>query len=119
MSVIVRIPAPLRSKAGGHHQIELTAHSFKALLDEMETAYPGITERLRDENGRLRRTLNIYLNRENIRFLRGLDTPLKDGDEISIVPAIAGGRQGGRPLRLSPGRPVGCGRDAAGQLLHP
>ena len=91
MSVVVRIPAPLRSKAGGQRQIELTAHSFKALLEEMEAVYPGITERLREENGRLRHTLNIYVNGENIRFLRGLDTPLKDGDEVSVVPAIAGG----------------------------
>ena len=94
MPVVVRIPASLRSKAGGQRQIELVAHSFKALLDEMEAAYPGITERLRDENGRLRRTLNIYVNGENIRFLQGLNTPLKDGDEVSIVPAIAGGGQG-------------------------
>ncbi len=91
MSVVVRIPAPLRSKAGGQRQIELAAHTFKALLDEMEAAYPGITERLRDEHGRLQRTLNIYINGENVRFLQGLDTPLQDGDEVSIVPAIAGG----------------------------
>ncbi len=91
MSVIVRIPAPLRSKVGGRRQIELTAHTFRALLEEMEAAYPGITERLRDNEGRLRRTLNIYVNGENIRFLQGLDTPLKDGDEVSFVPVIAGG----------------------------
>lgn len=91
MSIVVRIPARLRSKAGGQHRVELRAHSFKALLDEMEAAYPGITERLRDDDGRLRRTLNIYVNGENIRYLRGLHTPLKDGDEVSILPAIAGG----------------------------
>jgi molybdopterin synthase sulfur carrier subunit len=91
MSVVVRIPAPLRSKAGGRRQIELEAHRFEVLLDEMEAAYPGITGRLRREDGTLRRTLNIYVNRQNIRFLQGLDTPLKDGDEVSIVPAIAGG----------------------------
>lgn len=92
MPIVVRIPAPLRSKAGGQRQIELAARSFEALLDEMEAAYPGITERLRREDGTLRRTLNIYINGENIRFLQGLNTPLKDGDEVSIVPAIAGGR---------------------------
>ena len=91
MSIVVRIPAPLRSKAGGQRHIELSAYSFKVLLDEMEAAYPGITERLRDDDGRLRRTLNIYVNGDNIRFLQGLDTPLKDGDEVSILPAIAGG----------------------------
>lgn len=91
MSIVVRIPAPLRSKANGQRQIELGANSFGVLLEEMETAYPGITERLRGEDGTLRRTLNIYLNGENIRFLQGVDTPLKDGDEVSIIPAIAGG----------------------------
>ena len=94
MPVIVRLRAPLRSKAGGQYQIELAAHSLKALLDEMEAAYPGITEQLRGEDGRLRHTLNIYVNRENIRFLQGLDTPLQDGDEVSIVPVIAGEDRG-------------------------
>ena len=94
MSIVVRIPAPLRTKAEGQRQIELEAQDFRTLLDEMESAYPGITERLRAEDGTLRRTLNLYVNGENIRFLRGLDTTLKDGDEVSIVPAIAGGEQG-------------------------
>ena len=93
MSIVVRIPAPLRSKAGGQRQIDLQAHKFVTLLDEMEAAYPGISQRLRREDGTLRRTLNLYVNGENIRFLQGLDTPLKDGDEVSIVPAIAGGGQ--------------------------
>ena len=91
MSVVIRIPAPLRSAAGGQRQIELTAPDFRLLLEEMEAAHPGITKRLRDEDGVLRRTLNIYVNGENIRFLKGLATPLRDGDEVSIVPAIAGG----------------------------
>lgn len=91
MSVVVRIPAPLRAKAGGQRQLLVEAHRLDALLDEMEAAYPGITERLRREDGTLRRTLNIYVNGENIRFLQGLDTPLRDEDEVSIVPAIAGG----------------------------
>lgn len=89
--MIVHIPAPLRGKAGDQRQIELTARSVKALMEEMEAAYPGITEPLWDEKGELRRTLNVYVNEENIRFLRGLDTSLEEGDEVSIVPAIAGG----------------------------
>jgi molybdopterin synthase sulfur carrier subunit len=91
MSVVVRIPAPLRAKADGQRQLRVEAHGLDALLDAMDAAYPGITERLRREDGTLRRTLNIYVNGENIRFLQGLDTPLRDGDEVSIVPAIAGG----------------------------
>jgi len=94
MSVVVRIPAPLRIKAGGQRQIELAAPTLAALLGEMEAAYPGITERLRREDGTLRHTLNIYVNGESIRFLQGLQTPLQDGDEVSIVPAIAGGGLG-------------------------
>jgi molybdopterin synthase sulfur carrier subunit len=94
MSVVVRIPAPLRGKAGGRRQIPVEAHRFEALLEEMEAAYPGITARLRREDGTLRRSLNIYVNGENVRFLQGLDTPLKEGDEVSIVPAIAGGVRG-------------------------
>jgi molybdopterin synthase sulfur carrier subunit len=93
MPVVIRVPAPLRSTAGGQRQIELTAPDFGLLLEEMEATYPGITKRLRDEDGALRRTLNIYINGENIRFLRGLATPLRDGDEVSIVPAIAGGER--------------------------
>ena len=91
MSVVVRIPAPLRVKADGQRQLRVETHGLVALLDAMDAAYPGITERLRREDGTLRRTLNIYVNGENIRFLQGLDTPLRDGDEVSIVPAIAGG----------------------------
>ena len=106
MSVTVRIPAPLRGKAAGQRHIEVAAHSLGALLEEMEAAYPGITERLRKEDGTLRRTLNIYVNGENIRFLEGLGTPLNDGDEVSIVPAIAGGQQ--RPAWRSGSESKAC-----------
>jgi molybdopterin synthase sulfur carrier subunit len=91
MPVLVRIPAPLRSKAGGRRRILIDADRLETLLDEMEASYPGITNRLRREDGVLRRSLNIYVNGENIRFLEGLATPLSEGDEVSIVPAIAGG----------------------------
>lgn len=100
MPVVIRIPAPLRSAAGGQRQIEVTAPDFGLLLEQMEAAYPGITKRLRDEDGALRRTLNIYVNGENIRFLRGLATPLRDGDEVSIVPAIAGGKHRAADLTM-------------------
>lgn len=95
MPVIVRLPAPLRRKADGQYQIELEADSLRALLDEMEAAYPDITEQLLGEDSRLRCRLNIYVNREHIRLLQGLDTPLKDGDDVFIVPLIAG--EDGRP----------------------
>ena len=91
MSVVVRVPAPLRSKAGGRRRILVDADKLETLLDEMEASYPGITNRLRREDGVLRHSLNIYVNGDNIRFLQGLATPLREGDEVSIVPAIAGG----------------------------
>ncbi len=93
MPVVVRVPAQLRARAGGRRQILVEADRFEVLLDAMEAAYPGITGRLRREDGTLRHSLNLYVNGENIRFLQGLDTPLRDGDEVSIVPAIAGGGQ--------------------------
>ena len=62
------------------------------MIENLGTAHPGIKERLYDENGEVRRFINIYVNEEDIRFLTGKDTPLKEGDEVSIIPAIAGGR---------------------------
>ncbi|MGB0909470.1 MAG: MoaD/ThiS family protein, partial [Nitrospirales bacterium] len=67
------------------------ASNISEMIDSLETAYPGIKERLCDETGEIRRFLNIYLNEEDIRFLEGKNTPLKDTDEVSIIPAIAGG----------------------------
>ena len=92
MPVIVRLPAPLRRKAGGQYQLELGAHTLRSLLEQMGVAYPGTTERLQDENGRLCGAFNIYVNREDIRLLQGLNTPLKDGDDVLIVPLIGGER---------------------------
>ncbi len=91
MTVRIRIPAPLRSVTDG--QAELTAHGDNVgqLLGELEARFPQIGPRLRDEDGALRRFVNLYVNGEDVRFLRGLDTDLKAGDEVSIIPAVAGG----------------------------
>ncbi len=88
----VRIPTPLRPKTGGKSEVEVQASSIAEMIDSLESAYPGIKERLCDESGEIRRFLNIYLNEEDIRFLEGKETPLKDSDEVSIIPAIAGGK---------------------------
>ena len=88
----VRIPTPLRPKTGGKSEVEVQASSIADMIDSLESAYPGIKERLCDESGEIRRFLNIYLNEEDIRFLEGKETPLQDSDEVSIIPAIAGGR---------------------------
>ncbi len=88
----VRIPTPLRPMTGGKNEVEIAGNTIAEMIENLGTAYPGIKERLYDENGEVRRFINIYVNEEDIRFLTGKDTPLKEGDEVSIIPAIAGGR---------------------------
>ena len=92
MQVMVRIPTPLRSATKGNAQVEATGDSVDQVLADLERQFPGLKERLVDETGALRRFINIYVNQEDIRFLQSGATALKDGDEVSIVPAIAGGR---------------------------
>jgi MoaD family protein len=91
MAVQVLIPTPLQKFTNDEATAELTAKSVDGLLDALEGRYPGIKGRLCDEAGKLRRFLNVYVNSEDIRFLDNQNTPLKDGDEVSIVPAVAGG----------------------------
>lgn len=87
----VRIPTPLRPLTKGQGEVEAQAASITEMIDTLNTAHPGIKDRLCDDTGELRRFVNIYVNEEDIRFLKGKETSLKDGDEVSIVPAIAGG----------------------------
>lgn len=87
----VRIPTPLRPLTKGQGEVETKADSVVEMIEALNSAHPGIKDRLCDETGELRRFVNIYVNEEDIRFLKGKDTSLKDGDEVSIVPAIAGG----------------------------
>lgn len=87
----VRIPTPLRPLTKNQGEVDITAGSITDLVNTLEASYPGIKSRLCDESGELRRFVNIYVNEEDIRFLKGKDTALKTGDEVSIVPAIAGG----------------------------
>ncbi len=91
MAVIVRVPTPLRRLTDGQGEVEVQASTVREAIEKLEEQYPGFKERLLDENGELRRFVNLYLNDEDIRFLKGADTELKDGDILSIVPAIAGG----------------------------
>jgi len=88
----VRIPTPLRPLTKGHGEGEIAAGSILDLIENVNAAHPGIKARLCDDSGELRRFVNIYVNEEDIRFLKGKDTSLNAGDEVSIVPAIAGGR---------------------------
>ncbi len=90
MSIKVRIPTPLQ-KLTGQGEVQIKAGNIKDLITQLENSYPGMKDRLCDESGKIRRFVNVYLNEEDIRFLKQEDTSLKDGDEVSIVPAIAGG----------------------------
>ena len=92
MSVTVRIPGPLRKITNGADKVEVEGANLGDLIDAMENDHPGMKERLLDGNGELRYFVNLYLNNEDIRFLAGLSTALNAGDEVSIVPAVAGGR---------------------------
>lgn len=92
MSIKVRIPTPLQTLTQNQGEVEGTGTSVKEILDNLCQKYSGFKERLYDDKGQLRRFINFYVNDEDIRFLKGEATPIKDGDEISIVPAIAGGR---------------------------
>jgi len=92
MSVTVRIPAPLRRVTNGFDKVEGEGATLSATLNALDSQFPGIKERLLDETGDLRHFVNVYVNGEDVRFLQGLDTSTNAGDEVSIVPAVAGGR---------------------------
>src|SRR4030095_4579373 len=104
MSVLVRIPTPLRSLTKGTAEVQGSGDTVGDIIQDLERQFPGLRDRLMDEGGDLRRVINIYVNEEDIRFLEGVKTTLKTGDSVSIVPAIAGGRSGSRagPMRTEP-----------------
>ena len=91
MSVTVRIPGPLRRLSNGEEKVEVEGDNLGACIGELEARFPGMRERLLDEDGQMRYFVNVYLNGEDVRFLEGLETLTKAGDELSIVPAVAGG----------------------------
>ena len=91
MAKNVRIPTPLRKLTNNEEIVQIKAATVGEAIVELQSRYPGIKERLVDDNGEVRRFVNVYVNEEDIRFLQNQKTPLNDGDEISIIPAIAGG----------------------------
>lgn len=91
MPIKVRIPTPLRKLTNNEELVEVNATTVAGAVAELQSRYPGIQERLLDEHGAVRRFVNVYVNEEDIRFLQNQATPLKPGDELSIIPAIAGG----------------------------
>ena len=92
MAIKVRIPTPLQKITQNKAEVEATGKTIKEILVSLDKNYSGLKDRLYDEQGQLRRFINFYVNDEDIRFLQGENTVVKEGDEISIVPAIAGGR---------------------------
>jgi molybdopterin synthase sulfur carrier subunit len=91
MPIRIRVPTPLRRFTGGNDEVTAEGDSIIAVIEDLERRHPGMRERLLDDKGELRRFVNIYLNGDDIRFLNQLTSKVKDGDDISIVPAIAGG----------------------------
>ena len=91
MSVKVRIPAPLRPLTNNLDIVPADGETLSAVINGLEDAYPGLKSRICEDNGEIRRFVNVYVNGEDVRFLSGLESTLKSGDEVSIVPAVAGG----------------------------
>ena len=91
MSITIRVPAPLRNLTEDQSKILIDASTIYELIEQLESLFPGMKDRLVDEKGDLRYFVNLYLNGEDVRFLNGVDTAVNSGDELSIVPAVAGG----------------------------
>jgi MoaD family protein len=88
----VKLPAILRSQAGGEKLVAVQGSTLREVLSRLETRYPGITSTVLTEDGALHRFVNVYVNDEDVRFLGSLETEVRDGDTVSILPAVAGGR---------------------------
>ena len=91
MAVSVRIPTILRTYTGDESQVSAEGDTLSAVIESLESSYPGIKARVLDEDGKLRRFVNIYVAEEDVRFADGLDTKTPDGAQISVIPAVAGG----------------------------
>jgi MoaD family protein len=91
MAIKVKVPTIMRKHAGGNASVDADGATLSALLDDLEANYPGITKNIRSEDGGLHRFINIYVNDEDVRYLGSLDAEIKEGDVISILPAVAGG----------------------------
>ena len=93
MAIEVRIPTILRTYTGGAKAVDGSGATLDELLSNLDKDHSGLRDRLVDDNGKLRRFVNVYLNDEDVRFLGALETPVKDGDTVTVLPAVAGGRR--------------------------
>ena len=91
MSVSVRIPTTLRTLTGGQPEVSLNGSSVRDVLANLDSAHPGFADRLLDDDGNLRRFVNVFVADDDVRYLQGLDTPVPDGETVAIIPAVAGG----------------------------
>ncbi|GAA4076427.1 MoaD/ThiS family protein [Nocardioides kongjuensis] len=91
MAVSVRIPTILRTYTGGESEVSATGANLAEILDDLDANYAGIKGRILDEDGKLRRFVNVYVNNDDVRFEQELSTPTPDGAEVSVIPAVAGG----------------------------
>ena len=91
MPINVRIPTPLRNLTNQQETVEATGATVQDVLESLHTSFPGLKERICDDTGAVRRFVNLYVNDEDIRFMDGATTPVSDGDEVSLIPALAGG----------------------------
>ncbi len=91
MTVTVKIPTPLRGLTGQQDKVAADGDNIAGVIDALDALHPGMKDRLCDEDGALRHFVNIYVNGEDVRYMSGIDTAVTDGDELSIVPAVAGG----------------------------
>ena len=91
MAVVVKIPTQLRTLTDGRDQVEADGTSLQQVLDALESAHPGLQKRVLDDSGQLRRFVNVYVDGEDVRFLKGLDTEVPERSEVAIIPAVAGG----------------------------
>ncbi|HWB70936.1 MAG TPA: ubiquitin-like small modifier protein 1 [Egibacteraceae bacterium] len=91
MTATVRIPTPLRNLTGGNGAVEVEGGTVGEVVKNLDTAHPGLGQRLLDDDGQLRRFVNVFVDDEDVRFQQGLDTPVRDGATVSIIPAVAGG----------------------------
>lgn len=92
MAVLVRIPTPLQKFTKNQSEVQVEGQTVTEVIDHLEASFPGVRERLCDDHGSIRKFINFYLNDEDIRFMDGENTGVKDGDELAIIPAIAGGK---------------------------